>query len=1094
MRSVFILILIALASLPSNGAVTYVDAAATGANDGSSWANAFDTIQAGVDAANASGGGEVWVKAGTYSGCTNANPSDSFEALDPNAVDIMGEEKDLYYTTNGTRLYAHITMAFLTGSVTVAGTLPGFGSTTDVNSFTARLLDLRDANPDALLFVNHPSDGARTIQTPDLLEAANAGVLRVMELLRQRPDDLVKWDYLLANLDDQAGDCSKMVWGICSADLHHAVAIDYKVKPSMIGMIPTVDQDPAYSNRRLAFADMIRRGSMVSMATNFRCGMPTYSMESSEGTAASINVSMQADNIGGAPWVEMRFYGCDWQTGTQPGTLLYTKRMNFGSVESVTYYLTQTGAVGGIPLTAQQKANIKYIRPMLATSASAYQHTYMQPVRIRSTGSWWNGPAVTLAGHQATVGPSPYPSGGDDTGATVFFNTHSHTLGSDGDSAPPSVRRAYWDMFRVLGGPEALSFDIVTDHEARTPFCLATSSVVALKEGVHLYGGFAGDETSKDQRDWQVNHSIIDAQNLGRCIYCNANDWTDRANATIDGFVLKRGRVDEDCGGGLCNWKSSMAVRNCTFSENFGTFGGAMSNSSGTPSITDCVFSANQNFVYGSRGGAIMNDAFAKASITRCTFQGNCARRAGAVFEGGTESIITDCDFVGNTAVNTTGWIGYHGLGGAIYCLRSTTKITNCRFEGNNSATIGNCRGGAVYVEDKPSPTFERCTFTGNSVTGPNGRGGAMYIWLSTPKVLGCVFTGNSAPANAGLGGAVYVDGLPGAIVNWNTFVANTALQGGGIYTINSSPLIANNIVAFNSTGIERSGESPTLKNNDFFGNTIDYVGIGAGSGDISADPLFVDKEARNYHLTAVSPCINAGTSVPDVPAFDMDGEGRIYGSARDIGADEYWSTTVPLTAIKTLADETDACLEGLTVSAVFDDFFYVEAGDRSSGIRVNKEDHDAQIGMTVKVCGTVRTNDDGERYIEADTASEDGEGTVNSLFLLSRSIGGGDWMYDPATGTGQKGIAGAVDLNNIGLLVSTSGRVTYSCASYFYIDDGSALQDGSGYLGVRVLPYDLAVPPATARVRVTGVSSCFKLNGNIRRLIRATSLVDYGQ
>ncbi len=50
------------------GNVLLVDAGASGANDGSSWANAFTNIQPAVDAALASGGAkdEVWVRAGTY--------------------------------------------------------------------------------------------------------------------------------------------------------------------------------------------------------------------------------------------------------------------------------------------------------------------------------------------------------------------------------------------------------------------------------------------------------------------------------------------------------------------------------------------------------------------------------------------------------------------------------------------------------------------------------------------------------------------------------------------------------------------------------------------------------------------------------------------------------------------------------------------------------------------------------------------------------------------------------------------------------------------------------------------------------------------
>ena len=46
-----------------------VDAASTATiPDGQTWATAYKTLQAGTDAASAAGGGEVWIKAGTYTG------------------------------------------------------------------------------------------------------------------------------------------------------------------------------------------------------------------------------------------------------------------------------------------------------------------------------------------------------------------------------------------------------------------------------------------------------------------------------------------------------------------------------------------------------------------------------------------------------------------------------------------------------------------------------------------------------------------------------------------------------------------------------------------------------------------------------------------------------------------------------------------------------------------------------------------------------------------------------------------------------------------------------------------------------------------
>ena len=190
-------------------------------------------------------------------------------------------------------------------------------------------------------------------------------------------------------------------------------------------------------------------------------------------------------------------------------------------------------------------------------------------------------------------------------------------------------------------------------------------------------------------------------------------------------------------------------------------------------------------------------------------------------------------------------------------------------------------------------------------------------------------------------------------------------------------------------------------------------------------------------------------------------------------------------TAAKRKPDGAAFSGNGAIVSAVFEDFFYVEADNRESGIRVDTPAHGLAVGMRADLEGTVRTNADGERYIDATSAVQNGTGSVGPLGMTNRSLGGGDWQYDPPTGAGQKGIAGAHGLNNIGLLVGVWGQVTSTGADYFVIDDGSGVDVKC------VVPTGVTLPAQDAHVSVTGISSCEKHGDDLHRLLRVRAQED---
>jgi len=81
--------------------------------------------------------------------------------------------------------------------------------------------------------------------------------------------------------------------------------------------------------------------------------------------------------------------------------------------------------------------------------------------------------------------------------------------------------------------------------------------------------------------------------------------------------------------------------------------------------------------------------------------------------------------------------------------------------------------------------------------------------------------------------------------------------------------------------------------------------------------------------------------------------------------------------------------------------------------------------------------------------------------------------------------------MNNIGLLARIWGTVTLSGRGWFYLDDGSFVQDGSGIFGIYVESPGPAVPPKGAFVFVTGISSCEYYQGNLVNVLLARAQSD---
>jgi hypothetical protein len=85
-----------------------------------------------------------------------------------------------------------------------------------------------------------------------------------------------------------------------------------------------------------------------------------------------------------------------------------------------------------------------------------------------------------------------------------------------------------------------------------------------------------------------------------------------------------------------------------------------------------------------------------------------------------------------------------------------------------------------------------------------------------------------------------------------------------------------------------RSAGTLVIGNSDFRTTEVGSGGtLTDAGGNISANPLFANTEAADYHLSPGSPAIDAGADFPENGAQDLDGAVRKQGAAVDMGAYE---------------------------------------------------------------------------------------------------------------------------------------------------------------------------------------------------------------
>jgi hypothetical protein len=371
---------------------------------------------------------------------------------------------------------------------------------------------------------------------------------------------------------------------------------------------------------------------------------------------------------------------------------------------------------------------------------------------------------------------------------------------------------------------------------------------VELRDGVEVYGGFAGTEVSLEERDWSAYETVLDGWGSGH-VLIGAN------GAAIDGLTVTGGYTgssiaeeSERVGGGLYKTGGAMEVRNCIFRENTSYW---------SSSSTDGDYYGTGS--HGS-GGAISNSSGALL-IENCIFVENRAVWGGAISNGGALTIV------GSSFLNNRGkgsfesWLmsdpwesGDGGGGGAVSHCGDGLTIVDCTFEGN----IG-VAGGAVYAKQPVEITGS--SFYSNTADGDyespfndatvNGRGGAIVI-MGSASISSSVFEDNFSTH----GGALYVEGYfeEGSIeLSESAFNGNRAIVGGAVLVVGSIDTVDLVGVAFHDNAAEELCEENDLVD-DVVCNTGGAVAVYGASVSAESCVLSGNRAVFGGALYADSP------------------------------------------------------------------------------------------------------------------------------------------------------------------------------------------------------------------------------------------------
>lgn len=255
-----------------------------------------------------------------------------------------------------------------------------------------------------------------------------------------------------------------------------------------------------------------------------------------------------------------------------------------------------------------------------------------------------------------------------------------------------------------------------------------TDSCFNLKNGIEIYGGFSGSETSLNQRNHQTNITILSGDIDNNDLTSPAVAVTDiagynskhifriktvDATALIDGFTFTAGCANDTKpteGGGAINIDTSyIHIVNCTFQANktHGSLGGgAIHNMGGSPKFINCKFINNRA---GGVGGAFKTK-YGSPVFSGCLFLNNrnLYSGGGAIQESSAAIELNNCTFIGNDSIAlrnnashpiVKNCIFWDNIGGEIVDEGTSASTVSHSLINGGFAGLGNLNSNPLFID-----------------------------------------------------------------------------------------------------------------------------------------------------------------------------------------------------------------------------------------------------------------------------------------------------------------------------------------------------------------------------------------------------------